>query len=446
LYGQLQGMGMALLLALPAAGAMGQMTSAAPPSALRFSGFGTLGLTYHDNDTAGAIASYSARSPAESGVSGNLDSVLGLQVDARLGSSTSATLQGVARAGDDLHPRLRMGYLRQQLGADTAVRLGRIRSPLYIDSDVWEIGFANLPVRASPPLYNVAGNYLTHIDGADVQWRHPVGPAALLVQGYLGRSKTTQVLYNAVPEETARAEFTGIRGLALNVNLPSVSMRLSRTWINRFTLRSSQVDQLNGGLAFASGGLLAASANPLLPPPFQAALAAEAAAVQSYSNPFDQAPVYTSLGLDANLGAVRVLGELANLDSRSRMVGKYRGYNLIFGYALGNFTPYAGLSKNRRTTPALDTSAIAPTGLDPTLDGGLAAIRGALDQAALFTDLSTRSRTVGVRWDYAENFAFKLQYESYKTPSSTAPGIFAVRQLPFDNKLDLVSLTLDFVY
>ena len=425
--------------------AQGSAPGPTTPS-LRWSGFGTLGLTYHDNDDVGAIFSYSQRSPAEHGLSGNLDTVLGLQADAQLASSTSATVQAVTRAGDDFRPKLRMAYLRQQLGQDFGLRLGRIRSPLYLDSDVSEVGFAYLAARPSPPLYNVAGNYVPHIDGGDLQWRHAFGNTAVLVQAYAGRSENKQILYNTSPEQEADIEFSGIRGLALNVSLPAVSLRVSRTWIDRFTLRSSQVDQLNGGLAQINAGLLGAAANPLLPDAVRAALNGQAAAVQGYTNAFDSRPVYTSLGFDANLKDWRLTGEWAEFDSRSRMVGKYRGFNATLGYAIGNFTPYVAYSKNRRVSSSLDTSALSATGLDPTLDAALGQMQGALNQAALFTDLTTRARTVGVRWDYGESIAIKFQYDRFTTPSSNSPGIFAVRSLPIDNKLDLVSVTLDFVF
>jgi hypothetical protein len=133
-----------------AAPALAQENAEAPASRVRLSGFGTLGLTHHDNDEAGAIFAFSQTSPARRGWSGNLDSVLGLQLDARLLDTTSATVQGVVRAGDDFQPKARMAYVRQQLGQDAAVRLGRIRSPLYLDSDVTEIGFAYL---TEPPRF-----------------------------------------------------------------------------------------------------------------------------------------------------------------------------------------------------------------------------------------------------------------------------------------------------
>lgn len=429
-----------------AAPALAQENTEAPASRVRWSGFGTLGLTHHDNDEAGAIFAFSQTSPAQRGWSGNLDSVLGLQFDARLLDTTSATVQGVVRAGDDFQPKARMAYVRQQLGQDAAVRLGRIRSPLYLDSDVTEIGFAYPTVRPASPLYNFAANNVAHINGGDLQWRHSLGKAGLLVQGYFGNNSYQHVFYNTDPQVKADASFEGIGGLAVSLSLPEVTFRMSHTRIRRYTMRSSQIDQINAGLAQIAGGLQATAADPRLPPATQAYLNSKAATVQSYSNPFDNQPIYTSVGFDANLQNWRLMGEWALFDSRSAMIGKYSGYQTTVGYTLGDVTPYLAYSRNDRKSPPLDTNGLNPTGLDPALDAGLQQMQGALTQAAMFADLSTRSAGVGMRWDCRENLAVKLQYDHLWTPSSTTPGVFAVPSLPFRNSLHLFSATLDFVF
>ncbi|MEY8877404.1 MAG: hypothetical protein AB9M60_12905 [Leptothrix sp. (in: b-proteobacteria)] len=431
---------------MAAAPVLAQEVADAPTGPLRWSGFGTLGLTHHDNDQAGAIAAFSQTAPAWSGWSGNLDSVLGLQLDARLLDTTSATVQGVVRAGDDFRPRARMAYLRQQLGQDAALRLGRIRSPLYLDSDVTEIGFAYPTVRPALPVYNVAANNVPHIDGGDVQWRHSFGSMAMLVQGYFGGSAYQHVFYNTDPRIKADAELHGVRGLAVSFSLPEVTLRVSHTRVDRYTMRSAQIDQINAGLAQMAAGLQGIAATPGLPDAVRTALGSKAAAVQGYSNPFDNRPLYTSVGFDANLQKWRLMGEWTLFDSRSAMVGKYRGYQGTLGYTLGDVTPYLTGSRNDRQGGGFDTGALGPTGLNPALDAGLQQLQGALDQAASFADLSTRSAGLGMRWEARDNLAVKLQYERLWTPSSTTPGVFAVPGLPFRRSINLLSATLDFVF
>lgn len=435
--------GVALTAAPPARAEPDQAQPAAP---LRWSGFGTLGVTHHDNDGAGVIHNFSQRRPAESGWQGNLDSVLGLQLDARLLETTSAAVQGAVRAGDDFRPRLRMAYVRQGFGRDFAARLGRLRSPLFIDSDVGEIGYAYLTVRPNLPLYAAVVNNVPYLDGGDIQWRHAFGPAALLLQGYFGQSAYRQRFYNTTPRSSAWAETKGILGLAVSLSLPQVTVRASHTRTDRFTMRSAQLDELNAGLAQGAGGLGLAATNPLLPPPLQAALNAQAAAVLGYSNPFDSRPVYSSIGFDATLHNWRLMGESARFDSNSAMVGRMSGWSATLGYTLGEFTPYVTASHNERKSPPLDTSALAATNLSPALDAGLAQTKAVLDDAARFADLSARSAGIGLRWDARANLAVKIQYERLRTPSANHPGVFAARALPFEPVVNLFSATLDFVF
>ncbi|WP_179404292.1 hypothetical protein [Burkholderia guangdongensis] len=412
---------------------------------LHLSGFSTLGLTYNDNDSAGVVNAYTQKRPAENGVSAYLDSVVGLQLEWRPLQNTSFVAQAVSRPSNDMQPELRMGYLRQQFGTDFAVRVGRIRSPVFFDSDVAEIGYAYMTVRPPIPVYGDVNSF-NGIDGGDVQWRHAFGSTAILVQGYFGHDGYKHYFYNLNPVAAADASINGIAGFAVSASLPSVTFRVSRTWIKDYTFRSGAIDQLNAGLDDASGALTALAANPFLPAPLAAALRNQAAGIDGYRNPFDSHPIYTSIGFDATLDKWRVLGEWTYLDSRSAIVGKYQSYQITVGYTHGNFTPYVTYARRDRTSPAYGAGALSATGLNPALDAGLAQAQGALEQAARFADLSTRSASVGVRWDFRDGMDLKLQYDRITTPNAMTPGNFAVSSLPFKNTVNLISATFDAVF
>jgi hypothetical protein len=437
-----------------AVGLLPMAATAADPSAgfgdaWRLSGFATLGLTHHGNRTAGVITSFSQREPAQDGVSARLDSVAGVQLDLRLREGTTATAQGVVRPGDDFRPQLRMAYLRQALSADAAVRVGRLRSPLYFDSDVAEIGFAQLTTRPAMPVYGVTANYVPHLDGADLQWRRNFGQAGVLVQAYGGQARGRQIFHNTNPLDEARFDLRGVFGVALSVGLPAVTLRIAHTVTDRFELRSPQLDALNGGIGTIAGGLAAVASDPRLPAPARAALQGQAAGIAALSQPFDSRPTYTSVGFDTNLAQWRVTGEWAAFDSRqtaSGLVGQYRGATVTVGYSWGAFTPYVGIARNDRSGGNLDTQVLQPTGIDPALDGAIAQARAGLDAAARFADLSSRSATVGMRWDARDNLAVKLQFDRLTTPSSGVPGVLAVPALPFDNRVNLFSASLNFIF
>lgn len=426
---------------LPAARA-GENTSTAF-EAIRVSGFATLGLTHSDNADAGVIFSYSQKRPVFKGLSANLDSLLGVQLDWRASPDTTLLFQAVARAGNDLKPEVRMAYVRQQIGQGIALRAGRIRSPMYFDSDVAEIGYAYLMARPPIPLYTTV-NSSAAIDGADLQWRHSVGNTAFLLQGYYGgyRYKRNLFAYGS----SADIKLSNMRGVALSVSLPNLTARVSRTWIGSYTLRSSTVDLMNAGLGQMSASLRRLAANPALPEESQARLSSLAEQVTGFSDPLDGALGYCSAGFDGNIDDWRFLGEWTRIRSQKALAGNYRGYQLTAGYNLHEFTPYVSIARQDRRNALLDTSALAVSGVTANIDRGFVLIKGAFDRGARFFNLSTRSASLGVRYDFQEDRALKLQYDRLKTPNSMTPGSFAVTGLPINNRINLFSATLDMVF
>lgn len=423
----------------------GQAAEEQEESSVRLSGFATLGLTHNDNGDAGAISSVRQKHPATKGWSGNLDSVLGVQVDWLASDSTSVLLQGVARGGDDLSPELRMGYLRQKLSGEVAMRLGRIRSPLYFDSDVAEIGYGYLMVRPPLPIYSIANN-VSSLDGGDLQWRHRFGNAVVLMQGYYGQDAYKHRFYNLTPAEEADVKLRDIGGLGITAFLPNITLHASHTLVGSYTMRGAHISQLNAGLAQMAGTLQAIAANPFLPPGQAAALTSKAQQIRSLSNPFDAKPVYTSLGFDASVENWRFLGEWTRFDSQSAMVGKYNGWQLTVGHSFENLTPYVSYARHRRIDDGFDSSALNGTGMDAALDEGLGQLKAGLDNAAQFANLSMKSISVGTRYDFRDNMAIKFQFDHLTTPGGTVPGFFAVSRLPMDHTVNLFTVTLDMVF
>ncbi len=434
-------LGCLLLALLACTAAQAQATEETGIRGVQFSGFGTLGLTHHNNRDVGVISSFAQAYPAQSGVSENLDSVFGAQLNWQASDDTSLVLQAVGRAGEGMKPQLRMGYVRQQFGQDLSVRVGRYRSALYFDADVTEIGYANLTARKPLPMYWISNN-VAAIDGIDVQWRHTTGNAGWLLDAYAGQGNTKQKF----PLIQGDTKLRDIRGFALTYMLSNVSLRASRTWVGKYAVESRQVEQMNAGLQQAAGGLAALAAVPVLPAPARASLASKASEIASYANPFNNQPIYTSLGFNANFDKWSVMGGWVGFDSQSAMIGKYNSYSVTVGRSIGNVTPYIEWAHQRRANPIFNTSALGPTGLNPQLDAGLSQLQGMLSEAAQFADFSMRSTSVGVRWDVQKDMALKLQYDLIKTPSPYRAGGLATSTLPINNKVHLVSVVFDFIF
>ena len=340
-------------LLLPAAQAQSEMSIAGNP--LLVSGFMTLGLAHNNNAQAGVVSSSVQKHPLNKGWGGVLDTVAGVQLNWQPIDSTSFVLQGVVRAGDAFAPKIRLATVRQQLTPALALRLGRLRSPLFFDSDVSEIGYAYLSVRPSLPLY-ASLNSVAHVDGGDIQWRSQLGDMNLLVQGFAGKSEYRHRFYSYDPIMVAKAKLDDLLGLAV-----SITARASHTSVGSYAMRADQLDALGAGTALLAQGVAMMALDPRLPAPLAAGLGQKAARIGQFSNIFDGKPTYTSLGFDGSFGDWRVLGEVTRFKSRSEAIGDYAGWQLTLGHSFGEFTPYVGASAYRRLTPLLDTSALAPT-------------------------------------------------------------------------------------
>jgi hypothetical protein len=438
---------LALSLSLMGSVACAQTTEPAPADdRLHLSGFGTLALTHNDNPDAGAIFSSAQKRPARKGWSGNLDTALGLQLQWQPLPQTTLIAQGVGRAGNDFDPELRMAFVRQEIGETGAVRVGRLRNPMYFDSDVGEIGYAYQMARPPLPIYGIVNSVPT-IDGMDAQWHHTLGGASLLVQGYLGQYDYQHRFYNLNPVQAADAKLRDIGGVALSVALPTVKFRASHTRVGSYTLRSDQVSQLNAGLGQLSGALNMMAANPMLPPGMAQALGQQAGQIQGLTNPFDNRTSYTSLGFDARLGSWQLQGEGTLFDAHSRIVGKYLGYQVTLSRPVGDWSPYVTYARQRRVGARLDSaSTFAATGMNPALDAGMAQMQTAMQGAAAFADLSMAAVSLGVRYDFREGMALKVQWDRITTPSTRTPGFFAVSNLPAQRRTNLLTVGLDFVF
>lgn len=437
---------MALLLPLGSTPLWAQDAQPENPAALKLSGFATMAATYNDNSDAGTIFSYSQLNPANKGWSGNLDSVAGVQADLQLLPGTSVTVQGAVRAGENADPKLRLAYVRQATSTETAVRVGRLRSPVFFDSDVAEIGYAYLLSRPPIPLYTTM-NSVNYLDGADLQWRFNLGNVSFLTQGYYGNNQYKHRFYNLSPVVAADAQVRDMTGLAVSASFPNLTLRVSHTETSAYTMKSSSIDTMNSGLTQIAGGLqTTATAIQGGLPARAAELRAQAVNVNRFVNAYNFKPTYTSVGFDANLDAWRFVGEWTRLNTNGRLTGNFEGQQLTIGYNVGEFTPYVSFARQVRTSPDVDTSAFATTGFDATLDGSLTTMKNALDQAARYADLSTRSISLGMRWDFRENMAMKVQYDRLDSPTANTGGYFTVSNLPFNNTVNLLTVSLDLIF
>ncbi len=379
------------------------------------SGYGTFGLTHSNNrhadftntvlkeDGAGYSRSWSA----------GVDSRLGAQIDLAVNKQWSAVLQVVAEQGVDgsYRPHVEWFNIKYQVTPDLSVRLGRIALPIFLAADYRKAGYAYTWARAPVELYDAIP--ISNSDGIDATYRWRTGDVKHVTQAFLGNTDIRIT-------DTARAKARQLAGISHSVELGAASARLSLMTAN------VSVDLMrplfDGFRQFGPPG----------------------AAIADKYDVVNKRGDAISFGANYDPGDWFLMGEIGRLNSRSYLGDKVALYG-TGGYRVGTWTPYVSYahvwSKGATSDPGLSA-----TGLPPPLAGAVHGLNAGLNSVLMTIAVQT-TRTVGVRWDFARNMAFKLQYDQVR-PAAGSTGTLLNMQPTFrpGSTVNVTSILLDFVF
>jgi hypothetical protein len=343
-----------------------------------------------------------------------VDSIFAAQATATLSSRWSAVLQVMAQqqADDRFRPEIEWANVKFQATPNLALRVGRIGLPIFLLNDTRNIHYSMAWARTPIELYSIAAT--SHSDGADLTYRFDLPGASNTLQLVAGEAKQTQG--GPLP-----AEFIA-RDLFVASNTYERGALTVRATFVRGHIYLDPVDELLGNLAlFGDRGRELA---------------------EHYVSHGRPAKFY-GIGSTYDPSGWFVTAEWGRLRSDSAF-GKCTAWYLGGGIRTGAFTPYVAFSTSQPDAPTSDPGidlATVPAELAPdvaALNGLLNGVLGAIpDQSTI---------TAGVRWDFARNFALKLQYDDMDiAPGSN--GVLVNLQPGFvpGGRVRLVSLTLDFV-
>lgn len=149
-------------------------------------GFGTLGMAYNGDDDVEFIRDIAQPDGARNGWSADVDSRFGIQLGLRATSELDAVLQAVSRYSLDgnYDPQLTWAFLRYSPDPAIQLRVGRVGLDTYMLADSRDVGYSFLWVR--PPVDYYGNRHLSHVDGADLVLKRPVGDGLLWGKLYAG--------------------------------------------------------------------------------------------------------------------------------------------------------------------------------------------------------------------------------------------------------------------
>jgi hypothetical protein len=387
---------------------------------LSFSGYGTAGAVHSNEDRADYLVdAFKPNGPGYTDdVSLKVDTRLGGQVTANVTSRLSGVVQVLVQQNYDntWRPRIEWANLKYQVTDDLSVRAGRVVLPVFMVTDSRRIGYANVWVRPPVEVYSLVP--VTNNDGVDATWRLPLGDWTNTMQLTAGRSDSR--FPDASGFDAGQAEARKIVALVNTLEKGPFTARVS----------------------YGEARLTIAAYRPLFDAFRLFGPPGEAIAERYHAD--KRRVTFFGLGANYDPGAWFATGEFARFDTNS-IVGNKSAWYVGSGMRVGKFTPYATFARIKSESPSSDPG-VSTAGLPPEV--------AALGQLANFTlnrsldsvpEQSTAS--LGVRWDFLRNAAFKFQFDRVRV-GSRSHGTFGNVQpdFPAGAKVNVVSAAIDFVF
>ncbi|MES2257024.1 MAG: porin [Pseudomonadota bacterium] len=394
-----------IVTALAAAGMAPAQAGTLDQGNLSVTGFGTLGVARSDTDEV-QFARYNQAVGVRKTPRIGLDSNLGLQASYQFSDSLSGTAQLLTRknTSPEFTTDLTWAFLRLKVNDEFAVRAGRIGLPVFMITDYQNVGYANTMMR--PPIELYGQDPVESIDGADFTYQRAVGDTNVTLQGFAGVSSGK--LFVTVGAKYRAPSY----GFAVTAERGPVTVRLAHM---SASLTSHEIGPLNGLVS-----ALTASGFAQLGRDFEL---------------IDKRVNFTAAGLTTDWNNIVLQAEYARRRPQSPVqVPPVNAWYLMGGYRIGKVLPYYAHADYRNAGSAI--SVPAALGKFPPLAAAVAGFLAPVEQS---------SNLVGVRWDFAQSVALKVQADRVhprkKTGSLTSPRTGAAV-----SDVTVIGASLDFVF
>jgi len=368
------------------------------------SGFGTGAMTMTNSDQAEFNRVNQAGGVGKDARPG-VDSNFGVQVTAKWSDTVSFTAQGLVRKSpihDQFGAELAWAFAKIKLNDDFSLRLGRVGLPVYMISDVRNVGYANTMLRPPNEVYRQVN--VDNADGGDVVYQHSFGDTTVTAQAAIGRAK--------VRSADSNVEFKPVISTQLVVENGPFTYRLGRAQANFGVYDNSS---LTGLVATLNKVGLASVANEL--------------------KLTDVKGTFTSAGIAMDYNNIIGQAEYAKRKTETRLVPDTSSWYIMAGYRYGKFVPFI-VHGDVKQDSIRDFASMPTTGpLAPLTAGTNAAIKSGLQSTT----------GIGLRWDFYKSAAFKVQMDRIKTRDGD--GYFLNAKPGFaGSTVNVYAAAIDFVF
>lgn len=377
-----------------------------------FRGFGTLGATTHDTDGIEYRRNVGqAHGVAAHDIDFQADSLAGLQFQAGLAPRLDLTLQGVTRQNSEGNwsPRVTQAFLRYSPDESLVLRAGRFGYEIYLLAESRQVGYSYLAVRPSQDFYGLVTN--DEVDGLDTSWSTRLAAGVLRIRAFGGKGSDE----TALPDGTSWSGRSDVLGSTVDYAYRS------------FTARVAML-QVSYGANADLRGLGRALVETAVPESVDIGRELVESSQQSRG---------LQVGIAYDNGPLQAQMLYGHIISDSISGPNVDAYLAQVGYRLHEFTPYLSYSRSQDRDPLRTTGLPGIPELLPLI-GTVSALQEGVRAAQ-------HSTSLGLRWDFAPEWAFKVQAD-FATLRDSAMN-FDRRDTPDDPaRLTVLTATLDFVF
>ncbi|MEM9103671.1 MAG: hypothetical protein AAGB12_15275, partial [Pseudomonadota bacterium] len=238
----------------------------------------------------------------------NLDNLtkFGFQLNGNIDDAIAITAQLVSEGIDDYDTFIEWAYVSYRFNNSLTGRVGRLRIPYYMYSDILDVGYAYPWINPPLETYNLP---FSSFDGFDFIHTASFGNWYSLVQFYYGSNKESDVLVNSFAENFD-FEIDNLAGIAWTFSNDYLSFRLGYHYNSGISVNSPSIDATNQQLLALSSTLLdvANTVEALSPAAESFAEVAEALRIENKKTD------YLTLGLEADWNNFLFISEWTSIN------------------------------------------------------------------------------------------------------------------------------------
>ncbi len=352
------------------------------------------------------------------------DSLVSSQLTFNPNGKVRGVLQVLAKddAIERFKPQTEWAYVSWDTTSDLNLKVGRVVAPVFLMSETRNLAYAQTSVRPTQTVYQLIT--ITNIDGLSVNWSQALAGGTLNLEAAAGKSSVGLTIGNI---EVNSSQFFAAKwqGHGLTARLGYAAFKFDAN----FPGTQAAVARLSSGATDCTN----------------------CASVLSARVPFKIKSNILTLAGGYEIGNLSLQAEWAKRSTTSAAVADGKGWYAQAAYRLGDWTPYVSFGEVtfHESAFGLQTAAAAPAASRVTNEGFDLFLQGRNDR---------KQQQVGVRWDFRENFALKLAYETFKLTRPPFLGVNGVVSYPTsppiggytgpapDGKVNMISINLDFVF